>query len=53
MIWGYRNILTPKNQTRKNDKIDKDFELYQVFMHNVSIIYIADQKNQHILFEGF
>ena len=34
MIWGYRNILSRKNHKRKIDKINKVFELYQVFMHN-------------------
>ena len=33
MIWGYQDILGPKNCTRKIDKIHKDFELYHVFMH--------------------
>ena len=34
MIWGYRNILSRKNHKRKIDKINKVFELYQIFMHN-------------------
>ena len=37
MSWGYRDILGPKNYTRKTSNICKDFELlYQVFMHNFS-----------------
>ena len=35
MIWKYQNILGPKNHTRKISKIDKGFELCQVFMHNL------------------
>ena len=35
MIWGYWDILSPKSHTRKIDKIQKDFELYQISMHNV------------------
>ena len=31
---GYWGISDLKNHTRKIDKIHKDFELYQVFMHN-------------------
>ena len=34
MIWGFRDILGPKNDTRKVKKIHKGFKLYQVFMHN-------------------
>ena len=34
MIWGFRDILGPKNDTRKVEKIHKGFKLYQVFMHN-------------------
>ena len=30
---GYWDILGPKNQTRKIDKIHKDIELHQVFAH--------------------
>ena len=33
MIWEYQNILGPQNHTREIDKIHKDWELYQVFMH--------------------
>ena len=35
IMWGYQHILSFKNQTRKIDKIHKDFELYQVFMYNI------------------
>ena len=31
--WGYLNIFGLKNQTRKIDKIPKDFELYHIFMY--------------------
>ena len=31
---GYQNILSPKNHTRKTDKIHTNFELCQVFAHN-------------------
>ena len=34
MIWGHQYILSPKNHTRKIDKIHKNFELYQVFIYN-------------------
>ena len=34
MIWGHQDILAKKDHTRKIEKIHKDFELYQVFMHN-------------------
>ena len=34
MIWRYRNILAPKNHTKKMDKIHEDFELYQAIMSN-------------------
>ena len=56
MTWGYRNILSAKNHTKTIDKIHKDFELHQVFMHNflcqnvwILPLYIAYKKNQHIL----
>ena len=42
----------PKNQTRKIDKIHKDFELYQAFMCQTvlkfSNIYIIYKKTRHI-----
>ena len=49
----YRNLLDPKDHTRKTDKTVKDFELYQVFLHNffvskrldIPIIFIAYKKN--------
>ena len=60
MIWVYQNILDPKNCTRKIDKIHKDFEQYQVFMHNflyqniwIFPLYIIYKKNQHILVKGY
>ena len=34
MIWGYRNVLGPKNRTRKIDKSHKDFGPYHLFTHN-------------------
>ena len=56
MILECQNILDPKNHTKKNDKIHKNFELYQVFMHNflyqnawIFSLYIAHKKNQHSL----
>ena len=58
MIWGYRNILSRKNHKRKIDKINKVFELYQIFMHNFPsktipifpiYIYITDKKTQLML----
>ena len=30
----YRNIFDEKHHTRKIDKLHKDFEKYQFFMHN-------------------
>ena len=33
LVWEYYDILGPKIQTRKLDKIYKDFELYQTFMY--------------------
>ena len=32
--WGYQHSLDLKNHTRKISNIHKNFELYQVFMHN-------------------
>ena len=34
MSWGYQDILGQKNYTRQISNIHKDFELYQIFMHN-------------------
>ena len=53
--------FVPKKQTKKFDKIHKDFELYQVFMPNVLgqnarvfalYIYITYKKKQYILIDG-
>ena len=33
--WWVLGHFKPKNHTRKIDKIHKDFELYQVFIHNL------------------
>ena len=48
---GVLGHLRLKNMTRKNDKIHKDFELYQVFMCQTVLIllniyrYIIHKKN--------
>ena len=34
MSWWYRDILGSKNCTKEIGNIHKDFELYQLFMHN-------------------
>ena len=52
---GYKDIFSLKNQTRKTDKIHKDFEPNQVFMSkclDILIIYISYKKNWHILDQG-
>ena len=57
MSCGYQYTLGPKRHTRKFREVHKDFELYQVFMHNflyqnvllIPIIHIAHKKNEHIL----
>ena len=50
--FGGIGTFCPKHQTRKIDKIHKDFELYRVFMHNfvancpnIPDIYIIHKKN--------
>ena len=34
MTWRYQDILSKGNQTRKIDKIHKEFELHHVFIYN-------------------
>ena len=58
MTWGYREVLGPKNYTRKIDKILKYFELYQVFMNNFWVkmfeyshnIYCLEEESTHFSF---
>ena len=52
MICEYRDILRPKDHTKKIDKIHKGFGLYQVFMHNFmcqNVRYLQIKYCRHVL----